>query len=193
MSSATTNIVAVVMGPCGIGKSAVAAETARRLGGAFVEADDHHTAGAKAQMASGAPLTDQVRMPWLERVAIAAHAADRPTLVACSALKRAYRDHLRHFLDSPVFVHLTAPREVIARRLAARHDHFVGVDLLDSQMAILEPLGPDEAGITLDVSAPLASVCEQVLDFMVAQAAANPGQDGPAAQPAAVRQHMQGR
>lgn len=193
MQVAATNLVAVVMGPCGVGKSAVAAEAARRMGGGFVEADDHHTAHAKARMAAGDALTDDARMPWLDRVGEAARQAERPTIVACSALKRQYRDRLRHVLGSVLFVHLTAPRQVIAERLAARRGHFAGAELLDSQLATLEPLGPDEAGITLDVRAPLASVCETVLDFMAAQAVANFKQDDGGATSNVIRQHMQGR
>ena len=123
----------------------------------------------------------------------AARQAERPTIVACSALKRQYRDRLRHVLGSVLFVHLTAPRQVIAERLAARRGHFAGAELLDSQLATLEPLGPDEAGITLDVRAPLASVCETVLDFMAAQAVANFKQDDGGATSNVIRQHMQGR
>jgi gluconokinase len=74
-------------------------------------------------------------------------------VVACSALRRSYRDRLRHTAGSVQFLHLTAPREVIAQRLAERRGHFMPVALLDSQLATLEPLTPDE-GWTLDVSGP---------------------------------------
>lgn len=193
MPIAMANMVVVIMGPCGVGKSAVASMVGRCVGGTFIEADDHHTAEARARMARGSALGDDVRIPWLDRVAAAAHQADRPTMVACSALKRAYRDRLRRVLGSALFVQLTAPRAVIAKRLSARQGHFAGVDLLDSQLAALEPLGHDEAGITLDVRAPLASVGETVLDFMAANAVANFKRDDVGATPDAIRQHMQGR
>ena len=193
MTTAMDDTAVVIMGPCGVGKTTVAGTVARRVGGTLVEADDYHTAEAMASMAGGDPLTDDVRMPWLDRVAAAVRDAARPTLIACSALKRAYRDRLRGQLDTPAFVHLTAPRDLIASRLAARQDHFVGVDLLDSQLATLEPLDLDETGIIIDVSAPLDSVCEQVLDFMAAHAAANLKPDSASARSDAVPQHMQGR
>jgi carbohydrate kinase (thermoresistant glucokinase family) len=106
------------------------------------------------KMAAGHPLEDSDRWPWLERVAgwITEHtAASRPGIVTCSALKRRYRDVLRG--DRVVFVHLAGTREQIAQRLAVRHGHFMPAGLLDSQFADLEPPGPDERSITVDIGA----------------------------------------
>jgi gluconokinase len=103
-------------------------------------------------MASGHPLTDADRWPWLRVLAewIKAH-AETGGVVTCSALKRAYRDVLRG-ADTPVwFLHLAGERSVIAARLAARSAHFMPAALLDSQFADLEPLGPDEPGLAVDV------------------------------------------
>jgi gluconokinase len=145
--------VLVIMGVAGSGKSTVAGLLAGRLGWDLAEGDDMHPPANIAKMAAGHPLTDEDRRPWLARVAawILEHtAAHRPGIVTCSALKRSYRDVLRG--DAVIFVYLAASRELIAQRLAARHGHFMSPALLDSQFATLEPPGPDERAITIDVS-----------------------------------------
>ena len=151
--TASKTPVLVIMGVSGCGKSTVAGLLAGRLGWDLAEGDDMHSAANIAKMAAGHPLTDEDRWPWLARVAewIRAHTkAHRPGIVTCSALKRSYRDVLRG--DDVVFVYLAASRELIARRLAARHGHFMPAALLDSQFAALEPPGPDEQAITVDIS-----------------------------------------
>src|SRR5215475_14326101 len=145
--------VLVIMGVAGSGKSTVAGLLAGRLGWDLAEGDDMHPAASIAKMAAGHPLTDEDRWPWLARVAewIRVHtAAHRPGIVTCSALRRSYRDVLRG--DGVAFVYLAASRELIARRLAARHGHFMPLALMDSQFAALEPPGADENAITVDVS-----------------------------------------
>lgn len=145
--------VLVIMGVAGCGKSTVAGLLAGRLGWDLAEGDDMHSAANIAKMAAGHPLTDDDRWPWLARVAawIREHTtAHRPGIVTCSALRRSYRDVLRG--ERVVFVYLAASRGLIARRLAARHGHFMPSSLLDSQFAALEPPGPDEHAITVDVS-----------------------------------------
>jgi gluconokinase/shikimate kinase len=151
--TATNAPVLVIMGVAGCGKSTVAGLLAGRLGWDLAEGDDMHSAANIEKMAAGHPLTDEDRQPWLARVAawIREHTtAHRPGIITCSALKRSYRDVLRG--DGVVFVYLAASRELIARRLAARHGHFMPVALMDSQFAALEPPGADENAITVDVS-----------------------------------------
>jgi gluconokinase len=154
MTASNSNTpVLVIMGVAGSGKSTVAGLLAGRLGWDLAEGDDMHPPANIAKMAAGHPLTDEDRRPWLARVAawIREHtAAHRPGIVTCSALKRSYRDVLRG--DAVIFVYLAASRELIAQRLAARHGHFMSPALLDSQFATLEPPGPDERAITIDVS-----------------------------------------
>lgn len=144
----------VVMGVTGCGKSTAGAGVAASLGYPFADADDFHPAANVAKMAAGVPLTDDDRWPWLD--AVAAWLASHPdAVVACSALKRAYRDRLRADAQSIVFVHLAAKQSVLAERVALRtasEGHFAGVDLLASQYATLEPLGFDEVGATIDVT-----------------------------------------
>jgi gluconokinase len=155
----------VVMGVAGSGKSTVARLLADRLGRPMAEADDFHPEANIAKMRSGTPLHDADREPWLLSLRdwISEHDAEgRGTVVTCSALKRNYRDLLRGATARVRFVHLSGTREVIGERLAARSGHFMPPSLLDSQFADLEPLGDDEDGITVDVTAPPAQVADRV-------------------------------
>ena len=132
----------VFMGVSGTGKSAVAAPVAARLGCEFAEGDDFHPAANVEKMREGTPLTDEDRWPWLRSLAdwTAARAArGTPTAVACSALRRAYRDVLREGAPDTVFVHLAGDRDLI-REWMGRREHFMPLALLDSQLATLEPL-----------------------------------------------------
>jgi gluconokinase len=113
-------------------------------------------------MARGEPLTDTDRGPWLEKLAawIDAHdRAGRSTVLACSALKRAYRDTLREGAPNVLFVHLEVPSEALRERMRHRRGHFMPTTLLDSQLATLEPLQADEPGIKVDATgSPAATV-----------------------------------
>ncbi|WP_037078900.1 gluconokinase [Pseudonocardia spinosispora] len=144
--------VLVLMGVSGSGKSTVAGVLAGRLGWELAEGDDMHPPANVAKMAAGHPLDDTDRGPWLAEVARWIRErtdAGRPGIVTCSALKRRYRDVLRG--DHVVFVYLAGTYDQIARRLTARHGHFMPATLLDSQFAALEPPGEDERAITVDV------------------------------------------
>lgn len=148
------------MGVSGCGKTTLGRALADRLGAAFVDADDLHPPPNLAKMAAGQPLTDADRWPWLDLVAQALR--DRaPVVVACSALRRAYRDRLRTAGDVR-FLHLAAPQEVIARRMAARQGHFMPPGLLASQFATLEPPDPQEA-VVLDATLAPDLLLEQAL------------------------------
>ena len=139
------------MGVSGSGKSTVGAALAQRLRVPFVDADTLHPAANIAKMSAGEPLDDDDRYPWLERVGdwLAAHRDGG--VVSCSALKRAYRDQLRAHCPGVEFLHLSGSAELIRGRLAARTGHFIPPTLLRSQLDTLEPLGPDEAGMTVDI------------------------------------------
>ena len=116
-------------------------------------------------MASGVPLEDDDRWPWLDLVG--ARLSERDDIVvACSALRRAYRDRLRSARPDAVFVHLTAQRAVLAARAAARDDHFMPATLLDSQLSTLEPLASDEWGVMVDVDSPLTEVVDRAADWL---------------------------
>nr|WP_304044747.1 gluconokinase [Jatrophihabitans endophyticus] len=156
--------VLVVMGVSGSGKSTVAGLLAGRLGWPFEEGDDLHPAENVAKMAAGHPLTDDDRWPWLQRVRQwidTELAAGRSGIITCSALKRSYRDALR--APGVTFVYLRGPRELIRGRLATRHGHFMPQSLLDSQLADLEPPGPDEGAITVDISRPATDQADEIV------------------------------
>lgn len=141
----------VVMGVSGSGKSTVGAALAARLGVEFEDGDDLHPAANIAKMSAGTPLTDEDRWPWLD--AVGDWLAARPAgVIACSALRRAYRDRIRAHAPAAYVVHLAGAQETIAARQAARRGHFMPPSLLASQFATLEPLAADEAGVTLDVA-----------------------------------------
>ncbi len=156
--------VIVIMGVAGSGKSLVAARLADRLAVPFCEGDDLHPAANIARMHAGIPLDDAARAPWLARVAawIGEHPAGG--VVTCSALRRGYRDRLRQDQAVvPSFVLLDPSRAVLARRLAARHGHFMPASLLDSQLATLEPPGPDEHPMAVDVAGTVAEIADDIL------------------------------
>jgi carbohydrate kinase (thermoresistant glucokinase family) len=155
------NIV-IVMGVSGSGKSSIGRQLAARLGGSFLEGDDYHPAANVAKMASGKPLDDADRWPWLARVAEGILRLRREGMVvaACSALKRSYRDRLRLLLEEPVcFVCLNPERSVLEERLHRRPGHFMPPSLLDSQLQTLElPQSDETALIVTDDGPPTALV-----------------------------------
>jgi gluconokinase len=153
----------VVMGVSGCGKSTVGKALAQRLGVPFADADDLHTAENIAKMTTGHPLDDADRRPWLELVGqwLAAH--PNGAVMACSALRRSYRDLLRRHCPQVRFVHLSGTPELIARRASGRHGHFMPPVLVQSQFDALEPLAADENGITLDVEQLVGQLVGQCL------------------------------
>ncbi len=153
----------VVMGVSGCGKSSVGAALALRLAVPYRDGDDLHPAENVAKMRAGVALTDADRWPWLDRVALVLR-AETPVILGCSALRRVYRDRLRAGAGGPVrFLHLTGAPEVIAARMAARQGHYMPPALLDSQLATLEPPGPEEGALTLDIDQPLAALVDRAL------------------------------
>jgi gluconokinase len=156
----------VVMGVSGSGKSTVGAALAQRLGVPFADADDLHPASNVAKMAAGEPLDDHDRYPWLE--AVGAWLADHADggVMSCSALKRRYRDQLRHHARGLEFLLLEGSREVIEQRLVVRPGHFMPASLLTSQLATLEPLEPDEAGVVVDVDQSVDAVVQAYVDTL---------------------------
>jgi gluconokinase len=146
-------MIVVLMGVTGSGKTTLGQLLADQLGWTFVEGDDFHPQANVEKMHRGEPLTDADRAPWLRALRVRIDelaAAGRSAVVACSALKQAYRDVLVSGRPEVVFVHLTVPAAVIRDRLDRRRGHFMPAALLDSQLATLEA----PAGIlAVDVSA----------------------------------------
>ena len=145
-------MILIVAGVSGSGKSTVGAMLAERLNWPFADGDDFHSAANIAKMRIGIPLTDRDRWPWLR--AIGAWMDERiargeSTVIACSALKRSYRDMLLTGRPAALLVFLAEDRDVLAQRLAARHGHFFPEVLLATQFDALEPPQPDEHAITI--------------------------------------------
>jgi carbohydrate kinase (thermoresistant glucokinase family) len=151
----------VVMGVAGSGKSTVAAELAARRGASFIEGDDFHSVSNLEKMAAGIPLTDDDRGPWLEALRNAM-AGKQNVVVACSALKRIYRDAFRD-VDDVRFVHLVVDREEIIARVGKRTDHFMGITMVESQFEALEPPAEDETDVvSIDASGEVGAVVDAV-------------------------------
>ena len=153
----------VAMGVSGSGKSTVGAALAGRLRVPFEDADDLHPEANIAKMSRGEPLDDSDRYPWLERIGEWLTAHEHGGVIACSALKRKYRDQLRHHCSSVEFLHLSGGREVIERRQASRPGHFMPASLLTSQFETLEPLAPDENGVVVEVDGSVDEIVEGYL------------------------------
>ncbi len=156
----------VVMGVAGCGKSTVGQMLQERLGWSLAEGDDFHPIANIAKMSSGVPLTDEDRWPWLDSIVAWTAREDeagRNTIVTCSALRRVYRDRLRAAPGRTIFIHLHGSQAVLAERLAARPGHFMPASLLPSQLATLEQLEPDEAGVVLDIAASVPELVEQAV------------------------------
>ncbi|QIG41346.1 gluconokinase [Microbacterium sp. 4R-513] len=157
------------MGVAGAGKSTLAVALAERLDAAFIEADDLHSAEAKTQMAAGVPLTDEDRWPWLTRVAIRVRDEGQagPVVVACSALRRVYRDMLvRDSGLELVFVHVHGSDEELAERIGQRTVHFMPTSMLASQLATLERLDVDEHGIVIPLVMPIEKAADAAMEFL---------------------------
>jgi gluconokinase len=156
--------VIVVMGVSGVGKTTIGRALAQRLGFEYVEGDDYHPAANVEKMRQGFPLDDDDRAPWLRALASAIDewiAAGRNVVLSCSALKRDYRAQLIRRPDRVRLVYLRGDRNQLARRIEDRRGHFMPVDLLDSQLAILEPPADDER--------PLVASAERSPDEIVTQ------------------------
>ena len=157
----------IVMGVTGCGKTTVGALLAGRIGATFLDGDDYHPDANVAKMSSGQPLNDEDRWPWLDRLgevmeqAVEDHGG---VVLACSALRRVYRDRLRKACTQPPhFVHLAGSRKLIHDRMSARREHYMPVGLLDSQIATLEPIEPGEKASVLEIDAPADQIVARIL------------------------------
>lgn len=158
--------VIVVMGVSGSGKTTVGKLLAERLGWEYADADDLHPKSNLAKMATGVPLDDADRLPWLRRTAawIREHLeSGRPGVVTCSALKRRYRELLAVDPDRVRLVYLHGDKELITRRMTARKGHFFAPAMLDSQFRDLEPPTPDENVLWVSVESSLEEIVKEIL------------------------------
>lgn len=144
----------VVMGVSGSGKSTIGALVADAMDIPFLDGDSLHPMANISKMAAGTPLNDEDRWPWLEIVGNElANTTAAGIVIACSALKRKYRDAIRSKAPDTIFLHLDGSLEVLSSRLEGRSGHFMPPALLASQLAALEPLGGDERAVVIDISA----------------------------------------
>lgn len=162
MTAAAQDIRLVIMGPSGSGKTAIGTHIARALDLRFVDADDLHSADSIAKMAAGQPLSDSDRLPWLDRVGQTLRDEPR-VIVACSALARRYRDILRSWAPDVQCIELLVRPDELRRRMNSR-SHYMPPSLLDSQLELLEPLSPGEAGIRVENHQPVAAVVRTVVN-----------------------------
>jgi len=156
----------IVMGVSGSGKSTIATALAERLGWTFEDGDKFHPASNVAKMSAGHPLADEDRWPWLEAIADEIGRvceASGHVVIACSALKRAYRDILVRDRADVRFVFLDGSQALIADRLARRKGHFMPAGLLDSQFRTLEPPQADERPIAVSIDAPVETIVANIV------------------------------
>jgi gluconokinase len=153
----------VVMGVTGSGKTTVGLVLAHQLGVPFADADDFHAPEMRAKMATGHPLTDVDRAPWLRRLADWLAGETDGCVLACSALKRRYRDVLRSRSPRLCFLHLAGDPGVVTERVAHRRSHYMPASLVGSQYVDLEPLQPDEYGMAIDFTLGPEQIVEQFL------------------------------
>jgi gluconokinase len=166
------------MGVSGSGKTTVAAMLAGRLHWTFEEGDNLHPQANVEKMHSGIPLTDEDRKPWLRAIAAwIDHTREQHEhgVITCSALKREYRRIIIGDRSDVRLVYLKGERSLIAKRLAARHGHFMPPSLLQSQFDTLEEPGPDETAIVVPIGASPREIVDRIQSILVAAAgAANP-------------------
>ena len=154
----------VIMGVSGCGKSSIGTAFATKIGAEFMDGDDLHPASNLAKMTAGIPLTDDDRAPWLLRVGQALQGSVGTKVIGCSALKRRYRDIIRHHAQGPVmFLYLAGSYDVLAERMMSRTGHFMPLSLLKTQFAALEPPSPDEISVTVNVDQTPKAVLTELL------------------------------
>ncbi|WP_346232120.1 gluconokinase [Parafrigoribacterium mesophilum] len=157
----------IVMGVQGSGKSTIGTALARKLDVPFVDGDSLHSAENIRLMASGHALTDEERLPWLQAVGERlAGAGDRGVVVACSALKRSYRDLLREHAPDMATIYAKGDIQLIRTRISGRHHDYMPTSLLQSQFDTLEERDSDEPGITVDIGQTPAQIVERIAEFL---------------------------
>ncbi len=164
--------VVYLFGPSGCGKSTVGEQLAEKAGGLYLDGDDHHPPENKRKMGAGVPLQDEDRWPWFENIAAVVLEKSREhslIVVACSALKRVYRDRLRDLVENGIgpgsvkFAWLDGSQELIASRIAEREHEYMPASLLDSQFAAFEEPSAEEGVIRVSIDQSPEEIVSQIL------------------------------
>jgi gluconokinase len=157
----------IVMGVSGAGKSSVGSAIANALALPFIEGDVLHPQSNVQKMASGIPLTDEDRWPWLDKIGAELATAEQGIVVSCSALRKIYRDRLRRAADGPLaFIFLDGSLEVLRDHMGKRTGHFMPLSMLDSQLATLEPPTGEPLVLRQDVAEPVAQIVQTSVDWL---------------------------
>lgn len=151
----------VLMGVTGCGKTTVGTVLAEKLGITFIDSDHLHSELNKKKMSSGIPLNDSDRQPWLQAVSDTLQRHEN-IIVACSALKKSYREKILAGAPTAYFIHLVGSQELISSRLSKRSHEFMPIELLDSQFEILEPLEQSEAGKVIEISQSIGEIVDEI-------------------------------
>ncbi len=164
--------ILVIMGVSGSGKTTIGKMLAERLNWDFEEGDELHPAANVKKMHAGIALSDKDRKPWLEAIRSwidMQGQKGRPAIIACSALKRTYRDFLGKDRPQVHFIYLSGSRELIAQRLAKRRGHFMPAKLLDSQFLALEEPGADKSSTRVDIALPPGAIVDEIMDRLLSK------------------------
>ncbi len=162
----------IIMGVQGCGKSTIGKMLAQERGQPFFDGDDLHSSSNTAKMSAGIPLTDEDREPWLASIAVliaAQYERGNAAVVACSALKRSYRDILRSTVPCTKFIHLSGPFDVLFERIGGRHHEYMPPILLTSQFETLQELQEDEAGTVVSVELTPQEIVDQAQAYLAAK------------------------
>lgn len=155
----------LVMGVTGCGKTTVGAALAEKLGITFIDSDNLHSESNKKKMSSGTPLNDSDRHPWLQAVSDTLQSHEK-IVVACSALKKSYREKILAGAPTTQFIHLVGSKELISARLSERSHEFMPIELLDSQFQTLEPLEKSEDGKVVEISQPIKEIVAEITAWL---------------------------
>ena len=155
----------VLMGVTGCGKSTVGAALAEKLGVTFIDSDALHSESNKKKMSSGTPLNDSDRQPWLQAVAETLR-SNESIVVACSALKKSYREKILVGAPTTQFIHLVGSQELISARLNERSHEFMPIELLESQFQTLEPLEQSERGKVIEISQSIEEIVDEITSWL---------------------------